>query len=125
MFRRAVIVGFVIDLVAVLVFVIVGRVSHHEALDAVGILVTFWPFLIGLVLGWAISRSWKAPFRIFWNGVTVWIVTVLIGVIFRVATGQDSPISFTLVAGLVLGILFLGWRAIALLVRRIRRRPAK
>jgi hypothetical protein len=114
--RRRAVVAFVIDVIAVLVFVIIGRVSHHEALGVIGILVTFWPFLAGLVLGWLISRSWRAPFRIFWNAITILLVTVFIGVILRIATGQDAPISFVIVAVIVLAILFIGWRIVAILV---------
>jgi Protein of unknown function (DUF3054) len=124
MFRRAAIVAFVLDVVSILVFVIVGLISHHKQFDFVDILVVLWPFLGGLVIGWALTRSWRAPFRIFWNGVTIWVATVLIGMILRAVSGQDVPIAFVGVTALVLGVLFLGWRAIARLVTRGSRKRA-
>ncbi len=44
-----------LDLVLVLVFAIIGRASHGEALTPVGILVTGWPFLVA----GASDRCWR------------------------------------------------------------------
>jgi hypothetical protein len=58
----------------------------------------------------------------------VWILTVFIGLAIRVATGQGDvdgnplPISFVIVATIVLGVFLLGWRGIARLVLRGTRR---
>ena len=38
-----------LDLLAVLVFAAVGRRTHGE--DVAGLLVTFWPFAVGVVAG--------------------------------------------------------------------------
>src|SRR5687768_9302606 len=44
--------GALADLVAVIVFVAVGRNSHDESLSASGLLETGWPFAIGVVVGY-------------------------------------------------------------------------
>jgi len=119
--RPSVWIAQTLDVILILVFVIVGRVSHHESLSIVGILITLWPFLVGLAAGWLITRSWRTPFRIFWNGVTIWLVTVLIAMLLRVASNQGVEIGFVLVAAAFLVVGMLGWRAIALLIRRLSR----
>ena len=112
-----------LDVVLVLVFVLIGRVSHGEDLGISGIFVTLWPFLVGLVVGHIVMRGWRHPFRVFWNGIGIWIMTVAIGMLLRVASNQGIELSFVIVAAIVLGVFLLGWRAIALLVTR--RRGAK
>lgn len=119
--RPAAILAFVIDVVLVGVFVIIGRVSHKEALTAVGILTTFWPFAAALILAWAITRNWRSPYRVLWSGVSLWILTVILGMVFRVIGSQDVAISFAIVALIVLGVFLLGWRVIARLLTRGRR----
>ncbi len=61
----------------------------------------------------------------FWpTGVVVWVLTVFIGLAIRVATGQGDvdgnplPISFVIVATIVLGVFLLGWRALVRLLQR-------
>jgi hypothetical protein len=108
------------DVVLVVVFVLIGRVSHKEGLDLGGIFVTLWPFLVGLVIGHIVTRGWRHPFRVFWNGIGIWIVTVAIGMLLRVASNQGIAESFVIVTAAVLGVFLLGWRAIALLIMRKR-----
>jgi len=112
----------VLDVVAVLVFVVIGRSSHGEALGIGGLLVTFWPFLVGLAIGWVASQAWKHPFRPSLPGVPIWLITVIGGMLFRVLTGQGTAASFVAVATIALGILLVGWRVVAALVvrRRVR-----
>jgi hypothetical protein len=50
-----------VDLVAVLVFAAIGRRSHAEGLDVVGILATAAPFAVGAVVGALLARSWREP----------------------------------------------------------------
>jgi hypothetical protein len=122
-FRLSVRLAQVFDVVLVLAFVLIGRVSHGEDLSILGILTTLWPFLVALVLGWIVTRSWRAPFRVFWNGVAIWVITVLVAMLLRAVSGQGVEASFVVVAAIVLGVFLLGWRAIALLVTR-KRRPS-
>jgi len=119
--RRSAILSFVIDVILVAVFVVIGRVSHKEALTTVGILTTFWPFASGLVLAWIVTRNWRTPTRVVWSGISLWILTVIFGMVFRLIGGQSVAISFAIVALVVLGVFLLGWRAIVRLATRGRR----
>jgi hypothetical protein len=105
----------------VLVFVLIGRATHENAL--LGALVTLWPFLTGLGVGWVAARGWRAPRAIGRTGVPVWVSTVVIGMLLRVASDQGVQPSFVIVATLVLGAFLLGWRTVAFaLARRSRGR---
>jgi hypothetical protein len=117
---KAPLVAFVIDVVLVLVFVLVGRRSHGEAETAAGILDTMWPFLVGLVLGWLVTLAWRRPLAILWPGIPVWLMTVAAGMLLRVAAGQGAAASFIVVATIVLGVFLIGWRLIALPITRHR-----
>lgn len=105
-----------------LLFVVIGRASHGEGLW--GVLVTWWPFLAGLVVAWLVLTARRTPLRIVWTGVGVWLITVAVAMLLRVVSGQGVQLSFVIVTFLVLGVFLLGWRAIALLVQRQRRRGA-
>ena len=108
-----------LDAALLLLFVVIGRASHGEGLW--GVLGTWWPFLVGLVVAWLIKRAWRTPTLIRWTGVGVWLITVVVGMLLRLASGQGVQPSFVIVTVLVLGVFLLGWRAIALLARRLRR----
>ncbi|WP_223691297.1 DUF3054 domain-containing protein [Leifsonia poae] len=121
---RTAAVAFVIDVVLVLVFVLVGRRSHSEATSVSGIVTTLWPFLLGLLLGWLVTAAWRRPLVILWPGIPVWLMTVAVGMLLRVSVGQGVEPSFIVVAAIVLGVFLLGWRLIALPIvrRRVLRR---
>ncbi|WP_353116074.1 DUF3054 domain-containing protein [Microbacterium sp.] len=114
--------ALVVDAVLVLVFAVIGRVSHKE--DALGFLLTAWPFLVALLAGHLLAALLPArprrPWGMWW-GVVVWAVTVAGGMLLRVVAGGTAAVPFIIVATLVLALFLLGWRAIALLVRRRRK----
>lgn len=107
------------DVLAVLVFAAVGRSSHAELADAVGVLATAAPFLLGLLLGWLVIRAWRAPLRLP-VAVAVWAGAVIVGLGVRAAFTHRLPLTFVLVAAVSLALLLLGWRAVALLIARSR-----
>lgn len=109
-----------IDVVAVLIFCALGRRSHDEGLTLSGLATTAWPFLSGTVLGWLLSRGWRRPTALAPTGVTVWISTVLVGMLLRHATSAGVAASFILVASTVTVVFLLGWRAVFELVARRR-----
>ena len=115
----------VLDVVAVLTFAAVGRRSHAESDAVTGILVTAWPFLTGLAVGWAayLASSRQVP-RTAAQAVAVWVPTVAVGMLLRQASGKGTALSFVIVATVVLGACLLGWRALAQLLVRRRARPA-
>ena len=111
------------DVLAVLVFAAVGRSSHAEALDAVGVLTTAAPFLFGLLLGWLVVRVWRAPLRLP-VGVAVWASVAIVGLGVRAAFTHRLPLTFVLIAAASLAVLLLGWRAVAHLSGRPRAQRA-
>lgn len=108
------------DVVAVLIFCALGRRSHDEGIAVSGLASTAWPFLSGTLLGWLLSRGWRSPTALLPTGVTVWISTVLAGMLLRAATSAGVAGSFVIVASTVTAVLLLGWRAVFELVERRR-----
>ena len=106
-----------LDLVLVVVFAIIGRASHGEALTLGGVLVTGWPFLVGCLLGSVIAG---VLLRLPWlyEGLLVWLTTVVLGMFLRGITGGGMAAGFLIVATLVLAVLLIGWRMLAALARR-------
>jgi peptidoglycan/LPS O-acetylase OafA/YrhL len=119
--RKAWATAVAADVVAVLVFVLIGRANHHESDAAHGVWHTAWPFLLGTALGLALVAVRKADPRSLRSGVSVWVWTIVIGMVVRHSIGGGTPIDFVIVAACVLGLFFLGWR-VALTGRRWRSR---
>ncbi len=109
-----------VDVVAVLIFCALGRRSHDEGTTISGLATTAWPFLSGTALGWLLSRAWRSPTALWPTGVTVWISTVLIGMLLREATSASVAKSFIVVASTVTAVFLLGWRGVVELVARRR-----
>ncbi|GGF40312.1 DUF3054 domain-containing protein [Subtercola lobariae] len=108
-----IVLAAVADVVLVLVFVLIGRSSHSEGFSLGGTLVTFWPFAVGLLVGWLATRAWRYPVRVVLPGIPIWLFTVVVGMFLRVLSGQGVEVSFVIVALIVLGVFLLGWRLIA------------
>lgn len=117
--------AFVVDVVAIVVFAILGRSSHAEQNTLLGVLGTAWPFLAGALAGHLICRL-VAPLRgdpAGWRpGLLVWASTLAGGMVLRVASGGTAAWPFVLVAGVVLAGFLLGWRVVYRLVQRARAR---
>lgn len=118
--RRSSVPAAVADVVAVLVFCTAGRRSHAEGLTAAGIAETAWPFLVGTLVGWLLSRGWRRPTAVAPTGLVVWVSTVVVGMLLRKATSAGVATSFVVVASLVTALLLLGWRAVVAAVARRR-----
>lgn len=115
--RRVATLRFLLDVVCILIFVIIGRRNHGEDADPGGTLRTALPFLIALTGAWIGAKAWRAP-RAMSTGVVLWIVTVTVGLgIRRFAFGDGTATAFVIVATLVIGLLLVGTR----LPRRARR----
>jgi hypothetical protein len=107
------------DVVCVVVFCTIGRRSHAEGITIAGVAETAWPFLSGTAVGWIAARAWRQPAALAPTGLTIWLSTVVIGMLLRKATSQGTAVSFVVVASLVTAILLLGWRAaVSALARR-------
>ena len=112
--RRLVAVAAACDVVAVLLFVTLGRRSHDEGGNVVtGVLSVAAPVLIALAVGWAAAQAWRAP--VAWRtGLVVWPVTVALGMVLRrFAFDRGTATSFIVVASVATGLLLLGWRLVA------------
>jgi hypothetical protein len=111
-------IAVILDCCCVLVFVIIGRASHTRGEGLAGIASTAWPFLAGLAGGWLAARAWRQPFRLWPAGVGAWLGAVALGMVLRVVSGQGTALAFIGVALAFLGLFLLGWRLLAVAVRR-------
>lgn len=116
--------ALLLDIVLVIVFCAIGRRSHGEMNALTGLATTAWPFLGGLTVGWfATAALYKEKFDaslVVPTGIVVWICTLAVGMLLRVVSGQGTAFSFILVAGTVLAVFLIGWRAIAAAVNKRR-----
>jgi hypothetical protein len=110
---RGAIRAAVLDVAAVLVFVVIGRASHHDGETIPGVASTAWPFLAGLAAGWLVARGWRRPAALVPSGVAAWLGAVAVGMVLRVVAGQGTAVSFIIVALCFLGLFLLGWRLLA------------
>jgi amino acid transporter len=108
---RTVQIAAVIDMVAILVFVMLGRKSHHEDGSFVAAtLKVAGPFLIALVAGWIVARAWKAP-TAFNTGIQIWLVTIVGGMLLRhFAFSKGTATAFIIVASTFTLVFLVGWR---------------
>lgn len=102
-----------LDLVWVLIFAVIGRLSHGEAADPVGVVTTAWPFLVGLIGTTMVLIGLKRPTERPLNGVLAWLGTLVFGMWIRASAGDGVQPSFVVVAGVFLIIGMLGWRLVA------------
>ncbi len=116
MFRP--VVALVLDVVAVVLFVIIGLSQHGEPLSVQNISWVAWPFLAGVLLGQLAIRAWRAPFAIWPQGVFVWAITFVTGMLLRTLLQMGTQPSFMIVTACVTALFLLGWRGIALLLTR-------
>ena len=108
-----------VDVICILVFAIVGRSSHQEATDLLGVAHTAWPFLAGCLVGTVIGRTWRHPLSLR-SGVAVWLGTFVGGMTLRLLTGAGVQLSFIVVASCVLALFLIGWRAGLRLIQHAR-----
>ena len=108
-----------VDVICILVFAIVGRSSHQEATDLLGVVHTAWPFLAGCLLGTLLGRTWRHPYGLT-SGVAVWLGTVVAGMTLRLISGAGVQLSFVIVASAVLALFLIGWRAGLRLIQHAR-----
>ncbi|GAB77149.1 Protein of unknown function [Austwickia chelonae] len=115
--------GFGVDIVLVLLFAVIGRISHAETMNLPGFLITASPFLAGTVAAWAVlvGRGHPRPGSLL-GGTIIWVSTVAVGMALRALTGLSVQGSFVVVSLLFTGSFLLGWRALGdILVRRYSR----
>ena len=121
--RRIPALAIVADVVAVVVFAAIGRISHAEPDDLLGLLGTAAPFLVGVVAcgprrSSAPIPSGCGPRSRYWAG------TVVIGLLLRAGFTERLPLSFAVVTAVSLAVLLLGWRALSAVVSMKARQRA-
>jgi Protein of unknown function (DUF3054) len=120
--RRLPALAFTADVVAVIVFAAVGRASHDESADVLGLIATAAPFGVGLAAAWVIPLVRARPAGLAAGLVTL-VGTAGIGFLLRLAFLGRLPLSFVIVATCALGVLLLGWRGLsAVVARRVAQR---
>ena len=117
--RRAAITAAIVDVVAVVVFVAIGRRNHDEGTTFLNILGVAAPFLIALGVSWFALRTWREPFNRA-SFVATWVITVFVGLLLRrVVFDRGIATAFIIVAAITLGVLLgLGRLLSQRLVRR-------
>ena len=111
--QRSVQIAAVIDLVAIVAFVVIGRKNHDGGSALSGLFMVAAPFLMALALGWVAARAWKSPMAVG-TGVVIWLVTIVGGLVLRkVAFEGGTALPFIIVASLFNLATLVGWRVIA------------
>ena len=103
--QRAVVTTAIVDVVAVVLFVAIGRRNHNEGTTLSGVLSVAAPFLIALGISWIGLRTWREPFNRA-SLVATWVITVVIGLLLRrLVFDRGIATSFIIVATITLGVL--------------------
>lgn len=107
--------GLTLDVLAVVVFVTIGRLQHDaaSAFTVTGFLETLWPFVAGLGIAVLVATLAHGMYRSVLTGAGIALVTAVSGLALRFASGQGLAASFAIVTAVVLGVLMLGWRLAA------------
>jgi hypothetical protein len=102
-----------------LLFVVIGRASHHHGETIEGVASTAWPFTAGLGAGWALvagagrlRRDKPVSPASLTGGGAVCVVTVAMGMTLRVVAGQGVAPAFIAVATGFLGAVMLAGRLV-------------
>lgn len=110
------------DIVLILAFAAIGRDAHHREDPVAGVFLTAWPFLAGAALGWIAAKAWRSPLSVRRAGVSVWLGSLVGGMLLRGLTGQSVVLPFVIVATLSLGLFLVGYRLVAAAAGKFRNR---
>ena len=103
--KLSAIIAGVIDVVAVVVFVVIGQRNHDGSSDVYGIINLAAPFLIALLTSWIVLRTWRGPFNRA-SFVATWVITVAGGLFLRrVVFDRGIATAFIIVTVITLGLL--------------------
>jgi Protein of unknown function (DUF3054) len=107
------------DVLAVLVFVVIGRRTHDEGSAIVGVIKTAAPFLIALPIGWLLFGALHEPYA-GKAGLGTWFTTLVVGMILRkVVFNGGTAVPFVLVATVFLFVTMIFWRFLIWRKRRL------
>lgn len=117
-------VTIVIDAALVIVFCVLGGLSHSLGEpDAVArIVFSIWPFLAALIVVHVVALATSVDASRVVPGILIWLVTFAGGMALRALTGQGTAWAFIIVAAVTLAVFLIGWRVINVFVQRRRSR---
>ena len=117
MIRRTVIAALA-DIVAIVVFVAIGRSNHKEGETVDAVFTVAAPFLIALAVGWIAARAWTRPTQVE-TAFVIWPITVALGMFLRnLVFDRGTALPFVIVATIVTGVFLVGWRMLAAAAER-------
>lgn len=115
---------WILDGLAVVSFVLLGRESHGLANEWGETLRVATPFLVAFGLGVVVTRAWRSPSRIS-TGLALGFVTAVVGLVLRrVAFADGTATPFVIVATAWLVATMVGWRMVAQIAERTSARRA-
>jgi hypothetical protein len=107
------------DVLAVLVFVVIGRRTHDEGSAIVGVIKTAAPFLIALPVGWLLFGALHEPYS-GKAGLGTWLVTLVGGMLLRKSVfNGGTAVPFVIVATVFLFVTMIFWRFLIWRKRRL------
>ncbi len=106
-------VPIVLDLICVVAFSFGGKSAHESGDSNTVVLAIVWPFAVALVVGWA-GAIWNGMrgLRVWPGGVTILVVTYVLGMLLRIVSGRGIALGFLIVAACFLALTMLGWRLV-------------
>ena len=108
----------IVDIVAIVVFVAIGRRNHNEGETVDAVLTVAAPFLIALAVGWIAARAWTRPMQVE-TAFVIWPITVAVGMVLRsLVFDRGTALPFVIVATVVTGVFLVGWRMLAAVAER-------
>lgn len=114
--------ALILDIVLVIVFALLGTLSHHHTVTPGLLAQVAWPFLVGVVLAHLVLQAWKVePTRLWPHAVFIVAITVATGMVLRTVTGAGTATAFIIVSIVVNTLFLVGWRVIALALGKRRR----
>lgn len=121
------------DIVALLLFVLLGQTSHDSVVAGNplgGVFLTGMPFVIAWLMTAFLIGAYRSdifsPRVMFTRALTAWFIALPIGIVLRalVLGRPDIPTSFMLVAFAFGGLFVIGWRMIFVFLVRWRKGAA-
>jgi Protein of unknown function (DUF3054) len=114
---------FGVDVVAIVLFAVLGRRNHDEGTALTGVLVVAWPFLAGWTIAWFSTRLDRRPESAA-GALRALVVAIPIALLLRVATDRGIAPAFIVVACVFLGLVLVGRRWLVSFVGGRRRARA-
>ena len=115
---RRTVVAALADVVAIVVFVAIGRRNHSEGEAVDAVLTVAAPFMIALAIGWIAAKAWTRPMQVE-TAFVIWPITVAVGMILRnLVFDRGTALPFIIVATVVTGVFLVGWRMLAAVAER-------